>query len=148
MNRKSYQLRTLQLGRLNEGQGIEATLVTNKAKWHKTCRLRYNNQMLQRAEKREDQSPERNDVPHKSIRLQSSLKPSEALCFFCGQEAGSDGLHEVTTIQVDQRVHRSAELTGDSLLLAKLSLSDMVASEAKYHTKCLLAGTDFTTINR
>ena len=35
---------------------------------------------------------------------------------------------------------KSAELTGDSLLLAKLSLGDdMVALEAKYHTKCLLA---------
>jgi len=78
--------RTLQLGRLNERQGIEATLVTIKAKWHKTCRFRYNNQMLQRTKKREHQSPERNDAPHKSIRLQSSLEPSEALCFFCGKK--------------------------------------------------------------
>ena len=61
------------------------------------------------------------------------------LVFFCGQAAGTDGLHEVTTFQVDQRVCKSAELTGDSLLLAKLSLGDMVALEAKYHTKCLLA---------
>jgi len=130
--------RTLQLDRLNEGQGVEAALVTNKAKWHKTCRLRYNNQMLQRAEKREYQSPEK---PHKCSRLRSSLMSSDSqeLCFFCSQEAGSDGLHEVTTLQVDQRVRKSAELTGDSLLLAKLSLSDMVALEAKYHTKCLLA---------
>ena len=30
-------------------------------------------------------------------------------------------------------------LTGDGFLLAKLSLGDMVALEAKYHTKCLLA---------
>ena len=59
--------------------------------------------------------------------------------FFCSQKAGSDSLHEVTTLQVDHRVRRSAELTGDSVLLAKLSLCDMVASEAKYHTKCLLA---------
>ena len=35
-------------------------------------------------------------------------------------------------------MYSSAELTGDSLLMAKLSLGDMVAYEAKYHTKCLL----------
>ena len=65
------------------------------------------------------------------------------LCFFCGEEGGpgTDGLHEVTTVQVDQRVHKCAELTGDSLLLAKLSLGVMIALEAKYHTKCLLVGT-------
>ena len=45
----------------------------------------------------------------------------------------------MTTFQVDQHVRKSAELTGDSLLSAKLSLGDMVALEAKYHTKCLLA---------
>ena len=60
-------------------------------------------------------------------------------CLVFSQAAGMDGLHEVTTFQVDQHVHKSAELTGDSLLLAKLSLGDMVALEVKYHTKCLLA---------
>ena len=33
-------------------------------------------------------------------------------CFFCGQAAGNDGLHEVTTFQVNQRVSKCAELTG------------------------------------
>ena len=94
--------------------------------------------MLQRAQKREHESPERDGAPRKCSRLRSS-QPSEVSCFFCGQAAGMDGLHEVTTFQMDQRVHKSAELTGDSLLLAKLSLGDMVALEAKYHTKCLLA---------
>ena len=35
--------RTLQLDRIDEGQGIEAAMVINEAKWHKTCRPRYNN---------------------------------------------------------------------------------------------------------
>jgi hypothetical protein len=112
--------RTLQLDRIDKGQGIEAAMVTNEAKWHKTCRLRYNNQMLQRAQKRERESPERDGAPRKCSRLRSS-QPSEVSCFFCGQAAGTDGLHEVTTLQVDQHVRKSAELTGDSLLLAKLT---------------------------
>lgn len=67
--------RTLRLDRMDEGQGIEAAMVTNEAKWHKMCRLRYNNQMLQRTEKREHQSPERDSAPCKCSRLQSSHKP-------------------------------------------------------------------------
>ena len=131
--------RTLHLDRLNEGQGIEAAMITNKAKWHKTCRLRYNNQMLHRAGKREHQSPEIDDAPRKCSRLKSLLMSGGELYFFCGEEGGTDGLHEVTTFQVDQCVRKCAKLTGDSFLLAKLSLGDMVALEAKYHTKCLLA---------
>ena len=63
------------------------------------------------------------------------------MCFFCGEEGGSgtNGLHELTTFQVDQCVRKCTKLTRDSFLLAKLSLGDMVAFEAKYHTKCLLA---------
>ena len=54
------------------------------------------------------------------------------LVFFCG-------LHEASTFQIDRRVRESAALLGDTLLLARLSMGDMVALEAKYHAKCLLA---------
>ena len=40
---------------------------------------------------------------------------------------------------MDQRVCKCVKLTGDSFLLAKLSLGDTVALETKYHTKYLLA---------
>ncbi len=43
---------TLQLERLNEGYGIEAAMVANNALYHQTCKLKYNNTKLQRAEKR------------------------------------------------------------------------------------------------
>ena len=115
----------MQLDRLNEGQGIEASMITKKTKWHKTCRLRYNNQMLQRAGKREHQSPEIDDAPYKCSRLQSLLKSGGELCFFCSEEGGTDGVHEVTTFQVDQCVCKCVKLTGDSFLLVKLSLVDM-----------------------
>ena len=50
--------KTLQLDRIDEGEGIEAAMVANQVKWHHTCRLRYNNTMLQRAEKRANLSVE------------------------------------------------------------------------------------------
>ena len=116
---------------------MEEAMITNQAKWHKTCRLRYN-KMLERAQKEGHESPERHGASRCS-RLQSSSMSTEVSCFFCGQAAGNDGLHEVTTFQVDQSVRECAELTGVSILLAKLFAGDMVALEAKYHSKCLLA---------
>ena len=43
---------TLPFGRLDEGHGIEAVMVENKARDHQTCRLKYNDTMLKRAKKR------------------------------------------------------------------------------------------------
>ena len=39
-------------------------------------------------------------------RLKSLLKSGGELCFICSEEGGNDGLHEVTTFQVDQHVHK------------------------------------------
>ena len=49
---------TIPIGRLNEG-GIEAAMVANKAQYHHTCRLKYNETELKRAKKRA--SSERSD---------------------------------------------------------------------------------------
>ncbi len=40
------------LSRLDEGSGVEAALSANNARYHKTCRLRYNKTKLDRAERR------------------------------------------------------------------------------------------------
>lgn len=37
----------LDLDRLDDGNGIETTLMTNRAQCHKTCQLKYNQTMLQ-----------------------------------------------------------------------------------------------------
>ena len=44
--------RTITLSRLDDGEGVEATLRKHRAKWHDSCRLQYNRTKLQRAEKR------------------------------------------------------------------------------------------------
>jgi len=71
--------------------------------------------------------------------MQPSCKSSEKLCFYCDEKGGTDSLHEVATLQVDQRVQKSAKLIGTVLSWLNWALGDMVALEAKYHTKCLLA---------
>ena len=64
-------------------------------------------------------------------------------CFFCekGEETGqSDGrLWQVGTFAVDTRVRECASLLDDFRLLSKLSEGDMIATEAWYHTGCLVA---------
>ena len=49
-----------QLERLDEGQGIEMTMVANNAQYHQSCRLKYNNTKLKRAEKRALKTDRRN----------------------------------------------------------------------------------------
>ena len=93
--------RTVQLQRLDEGQGVEATMVAHQAKWHKTCMLQYNDTMLRRAEKRPIASSSAfgssDDVPGKRTRsLSSEATTSDASCFFCG-ESGTETLHGVAT---------------------------------------------------
>jgi len=58
--------------------------------------------------------------------------------FFCRKPPGNIGIHEAATFQVNEHVQACAVLFEDSKLLAKLGTTDMVALEAKYHTKCLV----------
>ena len=85
---------TLQLSRLDEGQGIEATFRLKKAKWHDSCRLQFNKTKLQRAEKRKmlaENDPE--PKQYKFTRLSREHKvPSTETCFFCGKCGAGDAL--------------------------------------------------------
>ena len=132
----------IQLERLDEGQGIETTMVANKALYHHSCRLKYNNTKLKRAEKRALKR-EREDLEVIATCKRSRSRSVESsvlrdLCFFCGQPPGDSVLHEAATFQIDERVRTCAKLLQDTELIAKLSAGDMVALEAKYHTKCLV----------
>src|SRR6218665_1469751 len=64
--------------------------------------------------------------------------PSIPLCFFCDMPAGQLGLHEVMTLELGTRVRECALELSDDRLLTKLATSDMVATEAKYHSSCLV----------
>ena len=44
--------KTINLSRLDDGVGIEATFRQHQAKWHDSCRLQFNKTKLERAEKR------------------------------------------------------------------------------------------------
>ena len=44
--------KTLQLNRIDKGDGVETSLISNNAKWHKSCRMQFNNTKFERAQKR------------------------------------------------------------------------------------------------
>ena len=136
-NKISYLPRTLNLSRLDEGQGIEAAFRLHKAKWHDSCRLKYNKTKLQRAEKR--QMPHEDDPEtRKFTRLSREHEHhSTETCFFCGKSAAGDALRNVSTFELDIRVRQCAQKLQDKPLLAKLNAGDLIAQEAKYHAQCL-----------
>ena len=129
--------RDLSLSRLDEGNGIEGTFLANKARWHKSCYALFNSTELKRAEKRHT-TLEEDLVGGKFTRSNVSVCSKETVpaCFICDKSDGQT-LHNVSTLGLDDRVRECATLLNEEKVLAKLSGGDLIALEAKYHTKCL-----------
>ena len=132
--------KSLDISRLDDGEGIESTLQHHRAKWHDSCRLQYNKTQLTRAEKRKTTSCDTEGVTPKFTR--HSVDHSEALletCFFCDKPAGNESLRKASTFDLDRRVRKCALKLEDKSLIAKLSAGDMMAQDALYHVKCLVS---------
>ena len=50
-NKLNLLPKTLQLNRIDKGEGVETALISNNAKWHKSCRLQFNDTEFERAQK-------------------------------------------------------------------------------------------------
>ena len=123
---------------LDDGGGIEATLARNRAGWHKSCRLKFNQTKLERLKKQ--QNNEKVSTPP-SVHTRSSHRSidlKDDKCFLCDNPGGSEGLHNASTYNIDAKVRKCAIALKDTTLLAKLEPGDMIALEAKYHWKCLV----------
>lgn len=119
---------------LKEDISVEE-LCTNRAVWHKSCHLKFANSKLERAQQR---IKRKSTADSSSQAKKAKRKVSDQnVCVFCNEQ-GND-LHQVVTLEVDKDVKGMAVQTQDSQLIAKLAGGDMVAIEAKYHSKCMLA---------
>ena len=128
------------IGRINEGNGIEATLTEHEASWHANCRLIYSSSKLGRAKKRSlpTGSSEDSELKPKRIPLQKENQPRrDEICFFCAEVKHSKKLHRASTFNVDSKVRDAAKAINDTNLLGRLSEGDMVALDAAYHAQCL-----------
>ena len=65
-------------------------------------------------------------------------KSVEPTCLFCEEPAGLTRLHEASTFDIDSRVRKCAQELQDTKLLVQLAPGDMIASDAKYHAKCIV----------
>ena len=128
----------LDVEKLDEGIGIQETLMIHSAKWHKTCSLKFNQQALQRVSRKQTKQRSQN-AGTSGVQTRSAFSHTTALdlCFFCNEPAGTTYLHEASTHKLDMKVQRCALQLEDRKLLAKLSAGDMIALEAKYHRNCL-----------
>jgi len=123
---------------LDEGGGITEPLMQRKAKLQKSCRDKFSNMKLKKAEKRKRQE-EPGSPRFKFTRAcfgATTFKPEKS-CFFSG--SSSETFHEASTFNIDTRVRDCAHRLQDKVLIAKLSaVGDMISQEAVYHAKCLV----------
>ena len=122
----------------HEHEGLAELFYRNKARWHKSCRLKFATSKLikikeRRAKKRE--STTSND--QRRSKRQSNSFPGEEHCIFCSQTSGK--LHQCATMELDCDLRKIAKDLQDTAMIAKLSSGDLVAIEAKYHFNCLSA---------
>ena len=116
------------------------------AKYHESCRLKFNNTKLQRAQKRHQPRDDNcSDQPSPKFTRQRPITTAEEQpqcteeCFICEKPSSHSELHEMMTMKINMLLHQCATNLQDKKLLAKLSAGDVVAQEFKYHGGCLKA---------
>jgi len=120
----------------------------NKAKWHKSCNLRYNKTQLIRAQKHKAEidvshtttgTPGERETGKKNRSKVDVFDPKSYACLLCEQPALPGTLRNDSTFDLDQKVHACAVELNDKGLLVKLASGDLISQEAKYHSKCLVS---------
>ena len=88
--------------RLDDGTGILKTLKTNNATFHDSCRLKFNNTKLIRAEKRSCPLTgiDTNKIYRKTPRVGTGNENAAVKCFLCDKSGG--GLREASTIKINE----------------------------------------------
>ena len=96
---------SIDLARIDERNGIEASLKKNFAKWHKSCSLKFNNQAVERAE-RKRRSNDDDSGSRKFTRKQAPAVISKV--YFLCDEVTKEDLRNVETYSLDEKVRKSA----------------------------------------
>ena len=134
----------IHVSRLDDGDGIQGTLLASKAKWHEACYALCNAGQVESP--RKQQCKARQELPQSPVKphLRSATTPPtpkeikhthQPACFFCDETTGD--FHKAETISLDNRVKHIARELRDTKLLAKLPVGHMIAIDAVYHFKCL-----------
>ena len=110
--------------------------VEKAASWHRSCHQKFNNAKLERAQdkKRKRESESESIETRRSKR--KSTDSAIHVCLFCGLD-NQYKLHAYSTGNAEQSLRLMAEEMNDEEIKIKISGSDFVAAETKYHLVCL-----------
>ena len=113
-------------------------MVSNEAKWHKSCHNKFGHDRLDRARKRKraEMEVESSNISNARRVCPRRQLPDKSKCIFC--EEDGDKLHQFSTLQSDTSVQSMARDLQDVSLLSKIEGGDLIALEAKYHLSCLV----------
>ncbi len=132
--------------RVNEKTTAQV-LYSNKAKWHKACRLELSSSKLERLKKKtltvstsENVSLKRlneDETVHRCKRLPNAeAVVNNNNCIFCLSTNDKENLYNCSTLKIDHEIRRMATVLEDYDLLIRISGGDLIAIEAKYHAHC------------
>ena len=101
----------INIERLDDGDDIEATFATHVARWHKSCRLKFNQTKLDRLQKKSSETSKAGTsatMNRRSSHYKIDLK--EPICFLCTESEGSTGGSR--TLQHRTRPHNDITANG------------------------------------
>ncbi len=122
-----------------KGEGNAEVFMKHRAKWHKSCHLKFALSKLARVKQQlgKKRSLGASDEGTRKSKRTSVGIQDQASCIFCSVASGK--LHNCTTLTLDHDLRQMATDLQDTRLLARISGGDLVAIEAKYHFNCLSA---------
>ena len=123
---------------MNNGDGIAQTFTKHGARFHKACRNGYDDQKVARLSSSKETDDMETAEMASPCKTRSSLNVSDSKnsCIFCDVGAGTKKLVCVATLEIGPHIYAHAKELNDRKLLAKLTNTDLVAIEAKYHKSC------------
>ena len=127
-------------------------LTENKAKWHKSCHLKFNLSKLCRTQAQQQchnqgvkRQLEASNEQRKSKRQASGVQNQHA-CIFCKNGAGK--LHQCSTMGLDQELRKMATELQDTSLLSVLSGGDLEQLKLNITTIVFLCTKISTEVNK
>lgn len=132
---KELNLQPVPLSHLAEHITVD-DMVSNEAKWHKTCYNKFGLDKIDRAKRKRKQAAKSDDDSCAKRVCPRRQSLNKSVCIFCEDEGGK--LHQFSTLQSDASLRFMAKDLQDTSLLAKIEGGDLIALEAKYHLSCLV----------
>ena len=89
--------------RLDDGSGIEDTLIKNKAKYHNLCKLKFNKTKLTRAAERTKATGATENETRRDFK-RFHIETKDAICFICERNDRLEYLRQVMTLECGRKL--------------------------------------------